>query len=89
MAERIAFTTVGDGMMHAHDVLEEVPMGFMDKIKGLIGKEPEKTAVAVDKAKDAVDKASDVVEKKVGTEHAPKVEAAAEKAKDAIDKIDD
>ena len=64
-------------------------MGFLDKIKGMIGKDKAKTAVAVDKAKDAVDTASDVVEKKVGAEHAPKVEAAAEQAKNAIDKIDD
>lgn len=55
-------------------------MGLLDKIKSMIGGNK-------GKAKDTVDKASDVVEKKVGAEHADKVEAGSEKVKDVIDKL--
>lgn len=55
-------------------------MGLLDKIKGMLGGNK-------DNVKKGVDKASDVVEKKVGTEHAGKVEAGADKVKDAVDKL--
>lgn len=55
-------------------------MGFLDKLRGLIGGNKAKV-------KGGIDKASDVVESKVGTEHAGKVESAAEKAKDVVDKL--
>ncbi len=55
-------------------------MGLIDKIKGLL--KGNKAAVTK-----GVDKASDLVEKKVGTEHASKVEAGADKVKDVITKI--
>ncbi len=55
-------------------------MSIMDKLKGLLkGRETQ--------VKQGIDKASDVVEKKVGTEHADKVENVAEKAKDAVDQL--
>ncbi len=55
-------------------------MSILDKLKGLLkGRETQ--------VKQGIDKASDVVEKKVGTEHAAKVEDVAEKAKDAVDKL--
>jgi hypothetical protein len=55
-------------------------MGFMDKIKGLFkGRKQE--------VKSGIDTASDQVEKRVGPEHAPKVEQVADKAKDAVDKL--
>jgi len=55
-------------------------MGFLDKIKSLIGGNK-------DKMKQGIDKASDTVESKVGAQHADKVENVAEKAKDAVDKL--
>jgi hypothetical protein len=55
-------------------------MGFMDKIKGLFkGRKRE--------VKTGIDTASDQVEKRVGPEHATKVEAVADKAKDTVDKL--
>ena len=55
-------------------------MGFMDKIKGLFkGRKQE--------VKSGIDTASDQVEKRVGPEHADKVEAVADKAKDTVDKL--
>jgi hypothetical protein len=66
-----------------------VPMGLLDKVKGLIKGNKKQAAVAVDKAKGAVDQLSDVVEKKVGAKHADEVEKAAGKAKELIDKVDD
>jgi hypothetical protein len=55
-------------------------MGFLDKIRSLIGGNK-------DKAKQGIDTASDAVESKVGTEHAAKVDQAADAAKDAVDKL--
>ncbi len=57
-------------------------MGFLDKAKGLIGKNAEKV-------EDGIDKAADVVEDKVGEEHADKVEMAADKAKDVVEGLAD
>ncbi|WP_116997539.1 antitoxin [Desertimonas flava] len=55
-------------------------MGFLDKLRNLIG--GNKT-----KVKQGIDKASDTVESKVGAKHADKVENVAEKAKDVVDKL--
>ena len=55
-------------------------MGFLDKIKSLIGGNK-------DKMKRGIDTASDAVESKVGPKHADTVENVAEKAKDAVDKL--
>jgi MT0933-like antitoxin protein len=55
-------------------------MALLDKIKGLL--KGNKAAVTK-----GVDKASDLVEKKVGSEHAAKVEAGADKVKDVIKKL--
>jgi hypothetical protein len=57
-------------------------MGFMDKVKGLLGQHEEK----VD---DAIDKAADVVDDKTGGEHTDKIDAAAEKAKDVVEDLAD
>lgn len=61
---------------------KESTMGFLDKLRGLIGGNKAKV-------KDGIDKASDTVESKVGAQHADKVENVAEKAKDAVDKLPD
>ena len=57
-------------------------MGLLDKIKELLGGRK-------DEIKSGIDKGSDVIEKRVGDEHAAKVEDVAEKAKDAVDKLPD
>jgi hypothetical protein len=57
-------------------------MGFMDKVKGLLGQHEEK----VD---DAIDKAADVVDDKTGGEHTDKIDAAADKAKDIVEDFAD
>lgn len=54
-------------------------MGFLDKIKGLIGGRK-------NEIKDGIDKGADAIGSKVG-DHADKVEAAAETAKDGVDKL--
>ena len=55
-------------------------MSLLDKIKGLLGGRK-------DQIKSGIDKGSDVIEKRVGAQHADKVENAAEKAKDVVDKL--
>jgi hypothetical protein len=57
-------------------------MGLLDKIKGLLGGRK-------DDMKSGIDKGSDMVEKRVGAQHADKVENVAEQAKDAVDKLPD
>ena len=57
-------------------------MGFMDKVKGLLGQHEEK----VD---DAIDKAADVADEKTGGEHTDKIETAADKAKDVVEDLAD
>jgi hypothetical protein len=55
-------------------------MGLLDKIKALLGGRK-------DEIKSGIDKGSDMVEKRVGEQHAGKVENVAERAKDAVDKL--
>jgi hypothetical protein len=57
-------------------------MGFLDTIKGLVGKN-------ADKADDVIDKAADFADQKTGGKHSDKIDTAAEKAKQAVDKLDD
>jgi hypothetical protein len=57
-------------------------MSLLDKIKGLLGGRK-------DDIKSGIDKGSDMIEKRVGAQHADKVENVAEKAKDAVDKLPD
>lgn len=56
-------------------------MGFIDKIKDVVGGN-------ADKAEQVIDKAADLVDGKTGGKHTDKIEGAAEKAKDAVDKLD-
>ena len=55
-------------------------MGLLDKIKGLLGGRK-------DEIKSGIDKGSDMIEKRVGADHAAKVENVSEKAKDVVDKL--
>jgi len=55
-------------------------MGILEKIKGLLkGRETQ--------VKSGIDKGSDTIEKKVGTQHAGKVDDMSDRAKDAVDKL--
>ena len=53
-------------------------MGFMDKIKGMVGGNK-------DKVTDAVYKVADIANDKTGGKHADKIDMAADKVKDALD----
>jgi len=55
-------------------------MSILDKAKGLIGKNREKT-------KDGVDKGAAIADKKTGGAHTDKIDAGADKAKDVIDDL--
>jgi hypothetical protein len=57
-------------------------MGFIDKIKDVVGDN-------ADKADAAIDKAADVIDDKTGNAHTDKIDAAAEKAKDVIGGLGD
>ena len=54
-------------------------MGFMNKIKSAVSKNP-------DKARQAIDKVADTADKRTGGKHASKIDQAAEKAQDFVDK---
>ncbi|RYP86897.1 antitoxin [Nocardioides guangzhouensis] len=60
-------------------------MGFLDKLKGTVGK-------AVDDHGDTIaqgiDKAAEVVDGKTGGKHHDRIERGTAKAKDALDKLD-
>jgi hypothetical protein len=55
-------------------------MSILDKAKGLIGKNR-------DKSKEGVDKGAGIVDKKTGGAHTDKIDSAADRAKDEIDKL--
>lgn len=57
-------------------------MGILDKIKGLVGGNADKT-------EDAIDKAAEVAKDKVPDAHDDKVDMAADKAKEAVDGLGD
>ena len=57
-------------------------MSLLDKIKAMLGGRK-------DQVKTGIDKGSDVIEKRVGPQHADKVDDVADKAKDAVDKLPD
>jgi hypothetical protein len=56
-------------------------MGFMDKLKGMLGGHK-------DQAKEGVDKAAGVADEKTGGSHTDQITSADEKGKEEIDKID-
>lgn len=56
-------------------------MGFIDKLKNLVGGN-------TDKAKEGIDQAADVVDEKTGGKHSDKIDEGAETAKDYVDDID-
>jgi len=57
-------------------------MGFMDKVKGLIGGHK-------DQAEQGIDKAADVADEKTGGSHTAQIDSAAEKGKEGIDNLTD
>jgi hypothetical protein len=56
-------------------------MGFLDKIKGLVGQ-------SADKAEDGIDTAAGFAKDKLPDEHDGKVDKAADAAQDMLDKVD-
>jgi len=56
-------------------------MGFLDKIKGLVGKN-------ADKIEDGLDKAADTAKDKLADGHDDKVDSAVEKAKDVVENLE-
>lgn len=55
-------------------------MGFMDKVKGMLGQHG-------DKADQGIDRAGDMVDDKTGGKHAAHVDKAQQAAKDRLDKL--
>ncbi|MGH3096423.1 MAG: antitoxin [Streptosporangiales bacterium] len=53
-------------------------MSIMDKLKGLVGKNP-------DKAKEGLDKATSFVDEKTGGKYSEKIDRASDKAHNVID----
>lgn len=56
-------------------------MGFLDTVKGLVGKN-------ADKADDGLDKAGDLAKDHVPDEHDDKVDTAVDKAKEVVDDLE-
>lgn len=56
-------------------------MGFIDKIKDLVGGN-------ADKAGSAIDKAADMIDDKTGNKHTDHIDGAAAKVKDVVEKLD-
>jgi hypothetical protein len=57
-------------------------MGFMDKLKGLVGGHK-------DQAEQGIDKAADVADEKTAGSHTAQIDTAAEKGKEGIEKLGD
>jgi hypothetical protein len=57
-------------------------MGFMDKLKGLVGGHK-------DQAEQGIDKAADVVEEKTAGSQTAQIDSAAEEGKEGVDKLGD
>jgi hypothetical protein len=64
-----------------HSRQEGKAMGFLDKIKGLAGKN-------ADQIEDGLDKAADMAKDKLPDEHDDKVDSAVEKAKDLVESLE-
>ena len=57
-------------------------MGWMDKAKGLVGKN-------ADKIEDGIDKAAEMAKDHIPDEHDDKVDMAADKARDLVESLED
>ncbi|CAM2771992.1 antitoxin [Prescottella defluvii] len=63
---------------------EDVGMGFMDSVKGLVDKGQELAAEHSDKVQDVIDKAADIADEKTGGKYSDKIDKAAEAAKKVV-----
>jgi hypothetical protein len=61
---------------------EEVAVGFLDKVKGLLGGNK-------DKASQGIDKAAGVADDKTGGKYTEQIDTGAQKAKEAVEKLPD
>ena len=59
-------------------------MGFMDSVKGLVGKGQELAAEHSDKVQDVIDKAADIADDKTGGKYSKHIDKAAEAAKKVV-----
>ncbi|AXK36219.1 antitoxin [Streptomyces armeniacus] len=57
-------------------------MGFMDKVKGMLGQHS-------DKAGQGMDKGADTLNEKTGGKHSDKIQSGTDKAKDSMDRMGD
>ena len=63
-------------------------MGFMDSVKGLIGKGKDLAADNEDAIQDGIDKAADMVDDKTGGKYSDHIDTGAEKAKEVVEGLD-
>ncbi|QBJ97424.1 antitoxin [Rhodococcus sp. ABRD24] len=59
-------------------------MGFMDSIKGLVGKGQELAAEHSDKVQGAIDKAASLADEKTGGKYSDKIDKAADAARKVV-----
>ncbi|MGW7350522.1 antitoxin [Streptomyces sp. Z26] len=57
-------------------------MGFMDKVKGMLGQHGDKVGQGIDKGADTLDR-------RTGGKHSDKIRSGTDKAKDGIDRMGD
>lgn len=63
-------------------------MGFMDSIKGMMGKGKDLAAEHEDAIQDGIDKAADMADDKTGGKYSDHIETGAEKAKEVVEGLD-
>jgi hypothetical protein len=64
-------------------------MGFLDKLKGMMGKGMEAAADHEDKIDDGIDKVAEVVNDKTDGKYSDQIDSGAEKAKDFVEGMGD
>lgn len=63
-------------------------MGFMDSLKGMMGKGKDLAAEHEDTIQDGIDKAADVVDDKTDGKYSDHIDTGAEKAKEVVEGLD-
>lgn len=63
-------------------------MGFMDSLKGMMGKGKEVAADHEDAVQDGIDKAADMADDKTGGKYSDQIDTGAEKAKEVVEGLD-
>ena len=63
-------------------------MGFMDSLKGMMGKGKDLAAENEDAILDGIDKAADMADEKTDGKYTDQIETGAEKAKEVVEGLD-